>query len=337
MQNQRKIFGKLPDGREIGSYGLTNSNGMTMRVLEYGCIIQSLKLPINGDLIDIVLGFDRIGDYVESHKLPAPPHFGAVIGRYAGRIKNGRFSIGESHYKLNANNGPNTLHGGPVGWDKVVWDVADKADTSITFKYLSADGDENFPGNLDVTAKYTLTEDNELAIEYSATTDADSIINMTQHTYFNLDGHTGNVLQQQLTVHSNKMLETDDAIVPTGRIVDAASLGFDFIEPRNCPSNIDHSYIIDKPSAPAASLKSLNNGLKLTIYSDQPSVHLYIGGDLFGKLRGKEGFEYHAHSGICFESQNFPDAPNNSHFPTAILRRGETYSQKTIWKFEHEK
>ena len=333
MQHERNIFGYL-NGREVGSYILSNLNGMRMCVLEYGCVIQSLEIPVAGRVLDVVLGFDNIEDYVSSHKLPAPPHFGAIIGRYSGRIKNGKFSIGDHHYQLNANNGANTLHGGPVGFDKVLWEVHKVGTSSITLRYLSVDGDENFPGNVDVQVTYTLTDSNELVLEYSATSDADTIINMTQHSYFNLDGHTGNVLDQDLFVNASKILEVDQGIVPTGNIIAAEKVGFDFTNSRKCPDTIDDSFVIENPSAAAATLTSASTGLQLTVTSDQPSVHLYIGGNLFGKMLGKQGVAYHPHSGICFESQNYPDAPNNSHFPSAILRSGETYRQKTTWKFD---
>ena len=334
MQN-RTIFGQLNDGRDVGSYALTNDCGLEMTVLEYGCIIQSLKIPTKLGLLDVVLGFDDIEYYVESRTLPAPPHFGAVIGRYSGRIKNGQFSIDGNHYQLDANNGPNTLHGGLVGFDKILWHVKDVTKNSITLQHLSTDGEEHFPGNLEVNVRYTLTLDNEIVIEYWATAGNPTIINMTQHTYFNLDGHNGNILDQELMVNSHTLLETDNEIIPTGQFIEAADLDYDFTQPRNCPKNIDASFVIDDTTKPAAVLISSSSGLRLTVSSDQPSVHLYVGGDLFGRLKGKESFEYHPHSGICFESQKYPDAPNNAHFPNAVLKAGETYRQKTVWKFDN--
>lgn len=330
-------FGVLPDGSAVTCFRLTNQNGMVMEVLDYGCIITSLKIPLTNASLDIVLGFDKIEDYIASFSLPAPPYFGAIIGRYSGRIKNGRFSLGSDTYQLPANNGESTLHGGPVGFDKVIWDVAAIATDSITLEYESPDGDQNFPGQLNVRIKYTLTNENEVLIEYNARSSQDTIINMTQHSYFNLDGHEGHIGEQLLKVNSQKILETDNGIVPTGRIIDAKTVGFDYRTPARCPKYIDDSFAIDDHRKPAGYLKSLKTGLRMTVMSDQPSLHLYVGGNLFGILKGKNNIEYHPHSGICFESQNYPDAPNHDNFPNAVLRAGEIYEQRTSWKFDFDK
>ncbi|HEX8561534.1 MAG TPA: aldose epimerase family protein [Flavobacterium sp.] len=327
-------FGTLPDGQRVSKYMLSNSNGMSVSVIDYGATITELKIPTDRNGVDVVLGFDRIEDYVESVRLPAPPHFGAAIGRFAGRISNGRFSIGGETVQLDANNGPNTLHGGKKGFDKVIWQVIAYSLNSITLYYKSPDGDQHFPGELDVAVEYSLTDDNELRIVYDAVSSKDTVINLTQHSYFNLDGQDGNVLEQDLMINAGSILEIDDANIPSGNRIKAADKGFDFREFRKVPAKIDDSFLIEDTSVPAAQLRSEKTGISLTVYSDQPSLHIYVGGNLFGQFKGKGGVAYQPHSGICFESQNYTDAPNHPNFPSAVLRKGDRYTQKTIWKFE---
>jgi aldose 1-epimerase len=330
------IFGTLPNGENVLSYTLQNGSGAELTVISFGATITSLKIPSRDGKTDVVLGFDTIEDYITSQKLPAPPHFGAVIGRYAGRIKNGKFSIGDKEYQLNINNNSNTLHGGIKGFDRVMWQVTNLGTKAITLQYISADGEENFPGELTVEVMYTLTEENEVIVEYSAVSTEDTIINLTQHSYFNLDGPEGRVSGQELIINADTLLEIDDENIPTGKIIKASDKGYDFSKGGSPVFGIDDSYIVKDNIAPAAILKSFKTGLKLSVFSDQPSVHIYVGGNLFGKLKGKNGVEYHTTSGICFESQNYPDAPNQPDFPNAILKKGDTYKQKTIWKFELE-
>ncbi len=327
-------FGSLSDGSKVMRYLLANGNGILMEVIDFGATITSLKIPIDDKHVDVVLGFDKLDDYINAATLPAPPHFGAAIGRYAGRIKDGRFKINGKQYQLNANNGPNTLHGGIKGFDKVLWNVQSVSGRSIELGYLSPDGDEHFPGDLQVVVRYTLTDQNEIIVEYEAISSQDTIVNLTQHSYFNLDGHDGDVTAQLLKINSDTILEIDTANIPSGRLIDAASKGFDFTVERNVPDQIDDSFVIADITKPAATLRSTENGLQLTVFSDQPSLHIYVGGNLFGKFKGKHESDYHRHSGICFESQNYPDAPNQPHFPNSILRKGERYSQKTVWKFD---
>jgi len=329
-----QLFGTLPSGEAIRSYTLFNSKGAELTAINFGATITSLKIPSLEGKTDVVLGFDTIEDYIASQTLPAPPYFGAVIGRYAGRIKGGVFKIGDKEYKLNANNNANTLHGGINGFDRVLWQVTHVGPTAITFKYHSPDGEENFPGALDVEVTYTLTEDNDVIIEYKATSSEDTIINLTQHSYFNLDGPTGNVGDQHLTLNADSLLEIDNANIPSGKIIKASDKGFDFSQGGNPVYGIDDSFVLRDTSLAAAVLKSKKTGLQLLVFSDQPSVHIYVGGNLFGKLKGKDGIAYHTQSGICFESQNFPDAPNKPDFPNAILKKGDTYRQKTRWHFE---
>lgn len=334
-----KLFGTLPDGREVYEYVLTNGKGLEVNFITYGAAIRSLFVgEENGAKTDVVLGFDTLEGYSESYGLPSPPYFGAIIGRYAGRIANGAFAIDGVQHQLNKNLGENTLHGGPMGFCRVVWEVkevkqgADYA--SITFAYTSPDGEEHFPGELVTEVTYTLTADNEIVIDYTAKSTEDTVINLTQHSYFNLDGHTGSVLNQQLAVNSSVLVAITDDGLPTGSYIESGEKGYNFRTPAACPATIDNSFVLGENAQPAATLTSAVTGLKMTVYTDQPSVHIYVGGNCFDTIAGKEGAAYHPQSGICFETQNFPDAPNHDNFPNSVLRKGETYTQKTTWKFE---
>lgn len=334
-----KLFGTLGDGTEVYKYTLTNHKGLEVAFITYGAAIQSLLVDSKNDTkTDVVLGFDTIEGYVASYNLPSPPYFGAIIGRYAGRIANGSFQIDDKLYNLDKNLGENTLHGGKFGFCRVNWEVkgvkqgTDSA--SITFSYTSPDGDEHFPGELITRVTYTLTPENEIKIDYTATCSEDTVISLTQHSYFNLDGHKGDVLSQQLMVNSTVLLDITDDGIPTGNYIEAQGKGYDFRIPSACPAKIDNSFVLDANAVPAATLSGDVTGLKMTVYTDQPSVHIYVGGNCFGKIAGKEGVAYHPQSGICFETQNYPDAPNKPNFPNAVLRKGEMYIQNTIWKFE---
>ncbi|MHA3786889.1 aldose epimerase family protein [Flavobacterium hauense] len=334
-----KLFGILPDGTEVHEYTLTNGKALTVAFISYGATIRSLLVTgKDGVQTDVVLGFETLEGYMESYSLPSPPYFGAVIGRYAGRMGNGTFSIDGRDHVLAKNHGENTLHGGRSGFGRAVWEVtevkqeADRA--SITFAYTSPDGEEFFPGELLTRVTYMLTPDNEISIEYAAKSSEDTVINLTQHSYFNLEGHTATISCHELMVNSVVMLEVAEDGIPTGNYIEAREKGFDFKVPSACPAKIDTSFVLGVNAQPAAILASSVSGLKMSVYTDQPSVHIYVGGNCFGKIAGKEGVDYHTQSGICFETQNYPDAPNKLHFPNAVLRKGETYTQKTIWKFE---
>src|SRR5690606_3158892 len=332
--NPGRIFGVLPDGRRVDTFEIADKHGIHMHVINYGAIISAIRVPSTAGMLDVVLGFDTLEDYIASRDLPAPPYFGAVAGRYAGRISKGKFSIGDKSYRLNVNKNGNTLHGGINGFDSVLWDVTNLTENSITMKDTSADGEEGFPGELTAAVTYT-AEDHQIIIEYEAVCSEDCPVNLTQHTYFNLDGHQGDIRTQELWVNSNKILEIDEHNIPSGNIIPAATKHMDFSHGGTGFYGVDDSFVIDNTSEPAASLRSFSSGLKMTVLSDQPSVHIYAGGNLFGRLRGKHGAPYHTHSGICFESQHYPDSPNRAEFPNTILKKGETYRQRTIWKFEN--
>lgn len=334
-----KLFGILQNGKEVHEYTLTNGKALTVAFISYGAAIRSLWVTgKDGTKTDVVLGFDTLEGYTESYSLPSPPYFGAVIGRYAGRIANGIFSIGGRDYVLAKNHGDNTLHGGRSGFGRAVWEVKEvvqESDSaSITFAYTSPDGEEFFPGELQTEITYTLTPGNEIMIDYAAKSSEDTVVNLTQHSYFNLEGHNSGISAHQLMVNSVVLLGVAEDGIPTGHYIEAREKGFDFKTPSVCPVKIDTSFVLGANAQPAAILSSVVSGLKMTVYTDQPSVHIYVGGNCFGKIAGKEGVAYHPQSGICFETQNYPDAPNKPHFPNAILRKGETYTHKTMWKFE---
>ena len=332
-----KLFGILPDGKKVYSYTLSNGNGMEATFINYGATITSLNIiGTDGTKTDVVLGFNDIDDYIDAFNLPSAPYFGSVIGRYAGRINKGAFTIDGEKHQLNRNHGAHTLHGGNTGFGRAFWTMKQLKgglNPSITFTYTSRDGEEHFPGELTVNVTYTLTGDNELLVDYTATTTKDTVINLTQHSYFNLEGHSQTVSGQELFVKSDKVLALDADNIPTGEFITVKDTAIDFNEGGSVPSSIDTSFVLENNNEPAATLYSATTGLKMMVYTNQPSVHIYVGGNCFGSIQGKEGASYHTTSGICFETQNFPDAPNHPHFPTSVLRKGEQYKHNTKFAF----
>ena len=334
-----KSFGFMPDNEEIFSFELSNKNGMKVQIINYGATVTSLEIPTSeGKLVDVVLGFDSLSSYLESYFLPSAPYFGTTVGRYAGRINKGSFTLNGKTYELTKNNNGNSLHGGNTGFGKKVWNVTNLTsgeNPSITFSLLSENLDENYPGELQVDLTYTLTEENELKLTYKAVSTEDTVINLTHHSYFNLDGHNSTVLDQQVFIDAEKMLETNHEYIPTGKFTDLTNHDFDFRIQKNCPASIDNSFVINQTNNVAAVLFSSKNNLKMSVYTNQPSVHIYVGGNCFDVLKGKNHDVYHKTSGICFETQNFPNAPNQSHFPNSVLKKGEEYKQQTVYKFEN--
>ncbi|KDN56623.1 aldose epimerase family protein [Flavobacterium seoulense] len=322
----------------LSHYELTNKNGAKLKVIPFGATVTSLKIPTkNGELVDVVLGFDTVEGYEKSFQLDGSPYMGATVGRYAGRISEGKFELNGKNYQLNINNNANSLHGGIDNFSQKNWNV-DAVTTgenpSITLSYVSAAGEENFPGEFSVSLTYTLSEENELILEYKATTTEDTIINLTHHSYFNLDGHKSDVSGQDLIVHAQKVVETREDCIPTGNILEVANTSFDYRTAKKCPKSIDNTFVVEDNNEVKATLFSPKTNLKMDVYTDQPGVHIYVGGNCGPDLKGKENATYHALSGICFETQNFPDAPNHAHFPNAVLKKGDTYEQKTVYKFE---
>ncbi len=336
----KKIFGLMPNGESVFLYELVNKKGMKLKVINFGATITELKIPLkNGKKVDVVLGFDSLDSYLKSFELKSAPYFGATIGRFAGRINNGTFVLKDTKIVLDKNNNGNSHHGGNTGFSQAIWYLKNRTNAenpSITFTYFSPSGESKYPGDLTVDLTYTLSEENELIVEYKATTAQDTIINLTHHSYFNLDGHSSTIVDQELRVNSNQFLETTIENIPTGSILETENTQFDFLTPKKVPSKIDTTFVLGEKDQFAASLFNANTNLKMTVFTNQPGLHIYVGGNCFNRIKGKEIADYHPLSGICFETQNYPDAPNHKHFPSAVLKKGDEYSHKTIYKFQNQ-
>ncbi len=345
MAITREAFGSLPDGTPVDIYTLKNKAGLEARVMTYGAILVSLKVPDrNGALADVNLGFDTLAGYLGTH-----PYFGAIIGRYGNRIAKARFTIDGVEYRLAPNNNGNTLHGGVKGFDKVVWSaeaiqVADGVGLRLT--YLSKDMEEGFPGNLAVTVVYMMTNANELRIDYEARTDKKTPINLTNHAYWNLKGEgRGDILGHVLQLEADKITAVDSAanLIPTGEIVPVAGTPFDFTSPHAIGERIaqveggyDHNFVLRRGGgmlALAARVEEPESGRILEIWTDQPAIQLYTGNFLDGTVVGKGGKAYQKHYAFCLETQHFPDSPNHPNFPSTILEPGQTYRTTTVHKF----
>jgi aldose 1-epimerase len=341
-------FGSLADGTSIERYTLRNSHGMQAQIATYGGILTSLTAPDrHGTYADVVLGYDTLAGYLQ-----ASPYFGALIGRYGNRIAKGRFSLDGHEYTLAANNGPNALHGGLKGFDKVVWTAAKTQVTSqgpeLTLTYRSKDGEEGYPGNLSVTARYTLTEDDALRLDYTATTDKATVLNLTQHSYFNLRG-TGDILGHVLQIHANRFTPIDDTLIPTGELRAVAGTPFDFRIPTAIGARIDmndaqlkfgkgydHNWVIDPPHGAAtlqATVYEPETGRVLEVLSPEPGFQFYSGNFLDGSIVGKGGRRYARRAAFCVEPQHFPDSPNHPAFPSTVLKPGDTYHNTIIYRF----
>lgn len=338
INSKIKLFGTMPNGEAVYSYELKNKNGVQISLINYGATITSIKIPLKtGKIIEVVLGLESLEDYIKSYEIGGSPYYGATVGRYSGRINQGLFTLNNKVYQLEKNLNNHSLHGGNIGFSQRIWEVkkiTDGINPSITLTYFSPNDEGGFPGDLNVELTYTLSENNELSIDYIATTSEDTIINLTNHSYFNLEGHHETVKNQDLYINSNRILETDNENVPTGWLLNVINCPFDFSNEKKCPSKIDASFVLNKENKIAASLFSEKNNLKMLVYTDQPSIHIYVGGKFEDQLIGKEKIKYLSNSGICFETQNFPDAPNHKHFPNSVLKKDETYLQKTKYKFE---
>lgn len=332
------FFGLSSENQEVFCYTLTNKHGMEVSVINYGATITSIKIPnANGLKTDVVLGFDKLENYIKSFDLPSSPYLGAVVGRYAGRINKASFILNGEKVQLTQNHNAHQIHGGSEGFSQKVWTVKhipSNENQSITLEYLSCDNEENFPGELTVSVTYTLTEQNELMVEFSAKSTEDSIVNLTQHSYFNLNGHQENMTHQKVTINADHILETTEELIPTGKFTPLKNHDYDFSTAKDCPSNIDNTFVLN--DSKAATLYGEKSKIKMTVITNQPAVHVYVGGNCFDQIKGKENTDYHSTSGICFEAQNFPDAPNHSHFPNAILKKDELYTHQTIFKFENQ-
>lgn len=341
-------FGQA-DGQSVALYTLTNRNGVEAKITNYGGIVVSLKVPDrSGKLDDVVLGYDTLDEYLKGNSA----YFGALIGRYGNRIGKGRFSLSGVEYKLAVNNGENALHGGLKGFDKVVWNARPlplKSGAGLTLTYLSHDGEEGYPGNLSITVTYTLTDNNELKIDYSATTDKDTIVNLTHHSYFNLAGQgNGDILNHQLMINAARFTPVDSDLIPTGELRLVKGTPFDFTQPAAIGARIndpdeqlrlgkgyDHNFALDGKMGTlrqAARVFEPTTGRTMEVWTTEPGLQFYTGNFLDGKP-GKGGKPYQFRNGFCLETQHFPDAPNKPGFATTILRKGGRYRTTTIYKF----
>jgi len=339
---QKESFGKTSDGNTVELYTLTNKNGLEARIITYGGTIISLKTPDrNGKLADIVLGGDTLDDY-----LKGTPYFGCIVGRYANRIRNAKFALNDIEYMVSKNIGQHHLHGGVKGFDKVVWDAQEiktQDGAALKLTYLSKDGEEGYPGNLKCTVVYTLTDNNELKISYDAQTDKSTVLNLTNHSYFNLAGYgSGDVSAHELTIKADKFTVSDENLIPTGEIKTVKGTPLDFTKPTpigariaNVKGGYDLNYVLnssDGSLALAARVHEPKTGRTMEVYTTQFGVQFYTGNFLDGSCKGK-GAVYNKHNGFCLETQHYPNSPNIPNFPSTVLQPGQKYSQVTVHRF----
>jgi len=344
----KEPFGTLPDGQAVDRYTLTNKNGVVMQVMNYGGIITSLRVPDkNGVVEDVVLGYDSLSGYLQP-----TPYFGAIVGRYGNRIAGGKFKLDGKTYTLAQNNNGQHLHGGLKGFDKVYWTITEEPSaegTALRLQYTSKDMEEGYPGTLNVTVRYTLTNDNALKIDYEATTDKKTVVNITQHSYFNLTGNgKHDILGHELTLAADKLVPVGKTLIPTGKLTDVTNTPFDFRKPTIIGARIDgkdqqlvygggydHCWVItpgDSTKA-IATVYEATSGRVLEVYTTEPGVQFYSGNFLDGSITGKGGVVYTKRFGLCLETQHFPDSPNQPSFPSVVLNPGQTYKTQTVYRF----
>lgn len=350
-QISRHPFGQTKEGTPVYLYTLRNESGAEARISNYGGLVVSLKVPDkNGKPGDVVLGYDSLAGYLKE-----TPYFGALVGRYGNRIARGKFTLDGKQYTLATNNYPNALHGGNKGFDKVVWEaniVASAQGPSLKLTYTSKDGEEGYPGNLSVTAVYTLTHDNALKLEFTASTDKDTVVNLTHHSYFNLAGK-GTILNHVVTIPADKFTPVDSTLIPTGELKPVDGTPFDFRKPTAIGARInvddeqlkfgkgyDHNWVINKPLGQyglMARVTEPTTGRVMEVFSDEPGLQFYSGNFLDGTLKGKGGWVYQFRDGFCMEPQHYPDSPNKPEFPTVLLKPGQTFHNTIVYKFSVEK
>jgi len=349
MSIQKKPFGTTKDGVDVDLYTLTNANGMSADITNYGGIIVRFYAPDrHGKLADVVLGYDQLADYIKD-----TPYFGALIGRYGNRIAKGRFTLDGVEYKLAPNNMGTHLHGGLKGFDKVVWDATPfQGNDAVGLKltYLSRDGEEGYPGNLQCTVRYSLTNDNALKIEYQATTDKATPVNLTNHSYFNLAGQgSGDILGHELMLNADRFLPVDSTLIPTGKLEPVKGTPMDFTKPTAIGARVnenfeqlklgkgyDHCWVLNKKDAEmslAARVYEPKTGRVMEVLTTEPAIQFYCGNFLDGSNVGKGGKVYKFRYGFCLETEHYPDSPNHPQFPSTILRPGETYRTTTVYRF----
>ena len=348
-----KPFGTTTDGQKVSLYTLTNAKGASATISNYGGIVTKLMMPDrNGKLEDVVLGFDKLSSYEKKS-----PYFGALIGRYGNRIAKGTFSLDGNTYHLATNNNGQALHGGLKGFDKVVWQATPeetKDGPALKLTYVSKDGEEGYPGNLSVTATYTLTNQNELKVVFTATTDKDTVVNLTHHSYFNLASQgNGDILGHVLTLHADKFTPVDKVLIPTGVIEPVKGTPFDFRKPTAIGARIgqadqqlkfgggyDHNWVADKLPGHlgmVAKVEEPKSGRVLEVLSTEPAVQFYSGNFLDGTLTGKDGKVYNFRTGFCLEPQHYPDSPNHANFPSTELKPGQVYKNTIVYRFSAAK
>ena len=338
-------WGRTPQGEQVTLYTLTNKNGVSISIMDYGATIVKILVPDrNGKMEDVALGFDQLEPYFHENAF-----FGTTPGRFANRIAKGQFTLGHTTYHLPVNNAPNSLHGGLRGFDKYVWqnEAVDSESPAIRFTLLSPDGDQGYPGNLFASVTYTLNDENQLRIAYSASTDKPTVINLTNHTYFNLvgAGH-GSILGHILTLHADHYLPVDKTLIPTGEIAPVAGTPYDFLSPTPIGLNIkqaggyDNCYVLNKKLsgfltdwAVAAEVEEPTTGRTLKVSTDQPGVQFFTPIGMDGSIIGKEGRPYRRCAGFCLETEHYPDAPNQPKFPSTVLNPGDTYETSTVFEF----
>ncbi|MGD0037314.1 MAG: aldose epimerase family protein [Bacteroidota bacterium] len=347
--NRKTLFGKLSDGREVSLYTLTNASGSQVKIINYGATVISLVIPNrNGKMEDVVLGYDSLQGYIDG-----TTYFGAIVGRYGNRIGKGKFLLEGKNYQVTVNDGENSLHGGKVGYNKVLWNVTaveDSVEPALELTYINPDGEEGFPGTVTLTVTYTLTNKNELRIDYKGTTDKITVLNPTHHSYFNLSGSFNNtILDHLLTIEADSITPVDKGLITTGKYLDVTKTPMDFRTPTAIGTRIndqfeqlafgkgyDHNWVLRSYTKgkvrKVAELYEQKSGRLMTVYTDQPGIQFYSGNFLNGNDKGK-GIAYQLRTGLCLEAQCFPDSPNKPEFPSVTLRPGEVYHQTTIYQF----
>lgn len=346
---EKQLYGKMEDGTVIDQYSLTNVNRVKVNIINYGGIITSILVPDkNGNLGDIVLGYDNLEQYVKNN-----PYFGCIVGRYGNRIAKGKFMLNEKSYTLATNNAPNHLHGGLKGFDKVVWaakEIKTEDAAGVELSYLSKDGEEGYPGNLSVIVRYTLTNDNALHIDYEATTDETTVVNLTNHSYFNLkDAGATSVLDHELMLDADYITPVDKTLIPTGELKPVAGTPFDFKNLTKISAQIkaedeqikfgmgyDHNFVLNGQAGQlrlAGKVVETSTGRVMEIWTTEPGIQFYSGNFLDGSITGKNGLVYSFRHGFCLETQHYPDSPNQPNFPSTTLEAGEKYQTTTIYKF----
>ncbi|HUP03917.1 MAG TPA: aldose epimerase family protein [Bryobacteraceae bacterium] len=343
----RADFGKMPDGAQIYIYTLSNGKGLTARITNYGGAIVSIETPdAAGKTADVVLGFDTLADYIKN----PTQYFGATIGRYGNRIANAKFTLDGKTYTLPKNNAPNSLHGGDYGFFRRVFTPRELPDGGLELSYLSKDGEEGYPGNLHVTVTFHVTDGNALRIEYGATTDKDTVVNLTNHSYFNLKGAgSGDVLGHLVTLHASRYTPVDSTLIPTGELAPVAGTPFDFLKSTAIGARIeqpneqlkiaggyDHNWVLDRTGnglSLAARVVEPTSGRTMEVYTTEPGLQFYTGNFLDGTVKGKGGKVYQRRGAFCMETQHYPDSPNHPAFPTTELKPGQKYQTTTEYRF----